>query len=108
MKLNLRNEVRENALYYVDRYISVEITPSIRGFFYGDTFTVSLTAEGVITTGLVPQTLYQFEGMNQVYVQYGRIYGEDVQISLNRSLFSNWIVKLGYRFGGMVNTDSLK
>lgn len=108
MKLNLRNEVRENALYYVDRYISVEITPSIRGFFYGDTFTVSLTAEGVITTGLVPQTLYQFEGMNQVYVQYGRIYGEDVQISLNRSLFNNWIVKLGYRFGGMVNTDSLK
>jgi hypothetical protein len=50
----------------------------------------------------------KFEGLNQVYVQYGRMFGEDSQISINRALLQNWDVKLGYRFGGMINTDSLK
>jgi len=62
---------------------------------------------GAVTTSVTPQLYYRAEGLNQLFVQYGRIYGEDAAISINTSLLRNWQVKLGYRFSGMVNTDNL-
>lgn len=96
-----------NVLHYVDDYITVNLTPSRRGFFWGDSFTLSIDIDGNVTTTITPQTVFKAEGLNQLYVQYGRLYGEDSQISLNHSLLNNWIVKLGYRFSGMINTDVL-
>jgi hypothetical protein len=108
VRLNMPGEVRNSKLQYYDKYAKVELTPTIRGFFWGDTFKVDVDAEGNVTATVIPQTYYKFEGLNQVYVQYGRVYGEDSQISINQALLKNWNIKLGYRFGGMVNTDSLR
>lgn len=94
-------------LHYTDNHVDVVISPSLRGFFWGDTFTVKVDSEGSVTTSLSPQVYSRFEGFNQIYVQYNRLYGEDSAISINSSLLHDWKVKLGYRFSGMVNTDTL-
>ena len=95
-------------LTYSDKYITVEITPSLRGFFWGDAFTVTVDMDGNLTNSINPQANFKAEGFNQIFTQYGRIYEGDAQISLNSSLLNNWTIKLGYRFSGMINTDTLK
>jgi len=96
-----------NVLNYVDPFINVNISSSLRGFFWGDSFTVSMDVNGVCTVSIQPQTYFKAEGFNQLFVQYGRIYGEDVQISINSTLLTDWEVKLGYRFSSLTNTDTL-
>jgi hypothetical protein len=87
--------------------ISVILKPTARDFFNGDKFVITLTSVGGVTVESVPCLYFKAEGLNQFYIQYNRVYGKDQQISLNRSLFTNWIPKLGYRFSGFVNTDLL-
>jgi hypothetical protein len=96
-----------NSLSYVDKYVSIALSPSRRGFFWGDSFTINVDSSGNCITTISPQTNFKAEGFNQIFVQYGRIYGEDTQISVNNTLLSDWVVKMGYRFGGMINTDTL-
>lgn len=95
------------ALSYVDKYLTVSLTPSPRGFFYGDTFVILHNADGTFTTSITPQLYYKAEGLNQLYVEYGRIYGGDTQIAINTTLLQKWEMKLGYRTAAMINTDEL-
>lgn len=90
---------------YSDAYVSITLMPGDRDFVAGDTFTIKITSSGTVTVTATPAQYLKVEGFNQIFVQYNRLYGQDLQISLNQSLFKNWNVKLGYRFGGMVNTD---
>ena len=92
---------------FADAFISVAVLPSIRGFFWGDGVTLTVYADGSIDQSLVYLKNLRTEGFNQLYVQYSRLYGNDLAVSINKSLFSNWVTKLGYRIGGFVNTDSL-
>lgn len=92
---------------YSDSYISLVISPTIRGFFWGDGITITVRSDGLFDESLVYLENLRAEGFNQLYVQYSRFYGNDLAVSLNKNLFSNWNTKLGYRFGGFVNTDSL-
>lgn len=96
-----------NSLSYIDSYINVALNPTLRGFFYGDTYTITIDPTGTIVTTDSPQVYFRAEGFNQLFVQYGRIYGTDTIVSINTSLLKNWKTKLGYRFSGMVNTDNL-
>lgn len=99
---------------YVDVFLNVSLKPDRRGFFYGDSFTVNFIKNSITnpldfpTVTVNPQLYFKAEGFNQIFTQYGRIYGEDSQRSINSSLLNNWIIKLGYRFSGMVNTDNIK
>ena len=92
---------------YSDYYISLDINPSIRGFFWGDGISLTFQADGSFAETLVYLENLRAEGFNQLYVQYSRSYGNDLAVSINKNLFSNWVPKLGYRFGGFINTDSL-
>lgn len=92
---------------FSDAYISITIDPTLRDFFWGETLTVNFSSGGDLSWGLDYLSDLRAEGFNQLYVQYSRVYGDDLAISVNRSLFSDWVSKLGYRFGGFVNTDSL-
>lgn len=103
----LANYQDVNTLNFSDSFINVEIDASLRGFFWGDSFSVSMDTDGNCTTTIVPQEYFKAEGFNQLFVQYGRIYGEDVTISVNSTLLNDWGVKLGYRFGALVNTDTM-
>ena len=93
--------------HFSDLYISVGISPGIRNFFWGEGITFTVHPDGTIDKTLVYSNNLRTEGFNQIYVQYSRSYGDDLAISINKNLFSNWAIKLGYRFGGFVNTDSL-
>jgi hypothetical protein len=101
------SEAIGNDLTYRDKYLDVTITATRRGFFWGDIFKITVTSDGVISVETIPQQYFKAEGFNQLFVQYGRIYGEDASLSINTTLLKDWSVKLGYRFGGMVNTDTL-
>lgn len=92
---------------YVGTYATFTLTPSIRGFFAGDVFNVNIDDLGNVASTITPTTKFTAEGFNQIYVQYSRNYGQDLEIALNLSLLRDWNIKLGYRFTGMVNTDSL-
>jgi len=94
---------------YSNAFINVTLTEKKRGFFWGDTFKVKIDAEvPELTVEVVPQTYFRAEGLNQIYVQYSRNFGEDVAISLNSTLLKSWTPKLSYRCAGLINTDSLK
>lgn len=92
---------------YADDYITVEFEPTLRGFYWGDGVNLTVDEDGLIEQELVYLSKLRANGFNQLYVQYSRTFGSDLAISINKSLFSSWNVKLGYRFGGFVNTDSL-
>lgn len=94
-------------LSYSDKFITVMIFPTARGFFYGDTFTVTSRPDGTVTAVVTPQLKYQAEGFNQVYVQSDRLAGIETSLATNSTLYNTWDVKLGYRVGGMINTDTL-
>ena len=96
-----------NTFIYSDLFINVSITASLRGFFWGDSFSIAMDTNGNCVTTIVPQEYFKAEGFNQIFVQYGRIYGADVTISVNSTILNDWSVKLGYRFGAMINTDTL-
>ena len=93
---------------FTSSYISFDMTEAPRGFFWGDQYVVTYNADKSYTVVVVPQTTYRSEGLNQIYVQYGRAYGQDSTIAINTSLLKEWVVKLGYRFAGFINTDTLK
>ena len=96
-------------LTFADAVVSVQISPGLRGLFWGDGVTFTVLADGTIENlQLVYLKNFRAEGFNQIYVQYSRSYGDDLAVSVNKSLFSKWVPKLGYRFGGFINTDSLK
>jgi len=92
---------------YSDAYISLDISPAIRGIFWGDGINLTIHSDGLMDQVLVYLKNLRTEGFNQIYSQYSRSYGSDLAISINKSLFSDWNIKLGYRFGGFVNTDTL-
>lgn len=106
-----RSDVAQPAfsgLSYSDLHVSFQATPGLRGLFWGDGITFTAKTDGTIADlQLVYLKNFRAEGINQLYVQYSRTFGDDLAVSVNKSLFSNWTAKLGYRFGGFVNTDSL-
>lgn len=93
---------------FADAYISITVPETLRDFFYGETYTITVKPDATYTDALTYSGKLSAEGFNQVYVQYSRSYGDDLALSVNKNLFSNWKAKLGYRFGGFINTDSLK
>jgi hypothetical protein len=93
---------------FFDDTIAVTFNSDERDFFYGDIYTVVVTAGGIITESVVPAASLQAEGFNQIYVEYGRLFGEDSQISINKSLLQAWTARLGYRMGGLIATDTLQ
>lgn len=92
---------------YSDAYLTLGFTPELREFFWGDSFKITVSTTGAITVVATAQQKFISEGLNQIYSQYNRSFGEDPELSINKSLLRNWSLKLAYRFGGLVNTDSL-
>jgi hypothetical protein len=92
---------------YQDNNVQLIMSMTLKGYFWGDTYYVTLHEDGTINTQFIPQSYYRAEGLNQLYVQYQRTYGYDSQVSLNGSLLKDWKLKLGYRFSGLINTDNL-
>lgn len=90
-----------------DDTISVIISQKLGHYYWGDEFVINVSSDGIIKTTATSQTTLYVEGLNQLYVQYRRLYGEEMTLSLNQSLLRDWEVKAAYRFGGLINTDSL-
>ena len=92
---------------FSDQYVTFNLVAPSANFYLGDKFTVTVYVSGTYTESFSPATTLLTEGLSQLYVQNLRQLGEDESVSLNRTLMKDWTVKLGYRFGGLVDTDSL-
>jgi hypothetical protein len=90
---------------YIDSYIHITFNPSRVGFNWGDVYVGVIDALGSITTSYTPQSYFRSEGFNQLFIQYLRSFGDDMSISTSVAVLRNWEMKLGYRFGGLVNSD---
>lgn len=93
---------------YADPFINVTFSPGRAGFNWGDLYTFTVDDLGNMTSSYVPQTTYYSDGINQLLIQYYRSYSNDISISLNLTYLKSWIVKLGYRFGGLINNELLQ
>jgi len=108
--MNGQDEIIDHATVgaaWSDETISVYISTKLGQYYWGDTFTINVSHDGSLKISASSQPNLFVEGLNQLYVQYRRLYGEDLNISINQTMLKNWVVKAGYRFGGLINTDSL-
>lgn len=92
---------------FTDDAMAIYISPLLTSFYWGDSFTVELGVDGVPAVSHAVLPYIHIEGLNQWYVQYRRLYGEDISLSINQTLLKDWKVRAGYRLGGLINTDSL-
>ena len=76
-------------------------------FKIGDTFVLSISAGGVITTAFVPTTFHRILGFGQIFTNSLREVSIDTQSSYAISAYREWDVNMGYRAGGLVATDDL-
>lgn len=92
---------------YVDEYVNITFTPGKQGFSWGDVYNCTIDALSNLTTSYTPVTTYYSEGLNQLFVQYLRSYSSDLEINENYVFLTDWVIKLGYRFGALINSDVL-
>jgi hypothetical protein len=90
-----------------DDSIALYISPTLTSFYWGDSYTVIVDVDGIPSISNDQLPTLHIEGLNQIYVQYRRLYGEDVNLSINQTLLHDWTIRAGYRFGSLVNTDTL-
>lgn len=92
---------------WTDGNVTIEF-PISNNYFVGDIVTITANSDSsVMTRWNLVNNLFM-EGFSQLYVQYLRNYGQDRDVSLNKTLFNDWSVKIGYRFDSLINTDLLK
>jgi hypothetical protein len=90
---------------YGNLAISLIDTISSNGYQYviGDKINI---VNGIVS--FVPSTLTSYIGINQWYTQFLRYMSLDIGIASDVAILRNSTVKLGYRIGSMVETDTLK
>jgi hypothetical protein len=94
----------------VDGYVITNLLMEDEGrpFRQGDTYTLTGTADGAtISMVATPATYYQFRGFGQVFTQALRGFSVDTSAGYAISAYRGWEVNLGYRAGGLVETNDL-
>lgn len=91
-----------------DGIISLTLEIGPRGLYSGECFYVTVTTDGNLNTKMAYTNKLAIDGMNQLYVQASRSSGSDLAVSVNKTLLQGWKAKLGYRFGGLINTDTVQ
>lgn len=66
------------------------------------------SSTNVIDISFTPALYKSYNGIAQLYSQLLRSNSQDSKTSINVSLFRDWVIQLGHRVGGMINTDGLK
>lgn len=106
-------QAADGAILFTDgANVITDLTPNNLGltiqsngyqFVIGD----KLSWDGTTVT-FTPVILTVYNGLNQVFINFLRYTSLDTSTSINISLFRNWDLRLGYRFGTMVDTDTLE
>jgi hypothetical protein len=90
-------------------FTNVKIEDEGKPFRVGDTFTVTGSANGTGLSAVLTQANYhQINGFGQTFTQALRASSIDTSAGYAIQAFRNFNVNLGYRAGGLVNTDDLR
>lgn len=89
-------------------WLSFELDDDGISYRIGDKIMLSGNSQGVVTYTFMSSSVMKYAGVAQLYsnaLRYGAI---DTVTSLSVDLMKNWKMRLGYRVGGLLNTESLK
>lgn len=71
-----------------------------------DTMKVAAHQDTIFHGDVIDGATYKAIGINQLYSYYIRHTGVDLKVSNLRELWTGWVAKLAYQFGGFINTKS--
>jgi hypothetical protein len=90
---------------FVDSKIRFSILDNGTDFNIGDKFVIDVAT---LSVQFIPSLYSKFDGLNQWFVNLNRYNSVDMSVALANNILREWDMKLGYRMGGLVNTELLK
>ena len=90
-------------------FSNILISDEGKGFEIGDTISFDISETGEISNVVfTPATKKIIQGVGQWYTQLMKYNSYSLTNSRNNTLFRNWDIQYGYRFGSFMNTDTLR